>query len=145
MANRQFVTFRIDNNLAGIDILKVREINRVLDITPVPHAPEYVLGLINLRGQTVTVFDLGVRLGLLPRDITPETHNLILKRDTVGLLVDDIGDVIEAEENEIRPPPANIGEINGEFVESVVKLDEEILMVLSSEKILGQRSSEDKT
>ena len=84
MGVKQFVTFRLDNRLLGIDILKVREINRVLDITPVQHAPGYVRGLVNLRGQTITVFDLGTRLGLPPRGITGCSHNIILKQDEVG-------------------------------------------------------------
>jgi purine-binding chemotaxis protein CheW len=136
MNTHQFITFRIDDFLAGIDILKVREINRLVDITPVPHAPEYIRGLINLRGQTVTVFDLGIRLGLAPRIITEETHNIILKRDAVGLLVDSIGDVVEAKSDEIKTPPANLGGITREFIENVVSFEKELMIVLSSEKIL---------
>ena len=135
---RQFVTFRIDGHLLGLDVLLVREINRVLDITPVPRAPEFVRGLINLRGQIVTVFDLGVRLGLEPRSIDEETHNVILKRDAVGLLVDAIGDVAQSEAEEIEPPPANVGGIGAEFMEGVVKLENELLVVLSADRLLGQ-------
>ena len=76
---KQFVTFRIDGDLLGLDVLRVREINRILDITPVASAPDYVRGLVNLRGQTVTVFDLGIRLGLTPRFITEESHNVVLE------------------------------------------------------------------
>ncbi|MFP5213899.1 MAG: chemotaxis protein CheW, partial [Acidobacteriota bacterium] len=93
MNTKQFVTFRINGSLLGLDVLTVREINRVLDLTPVPHAPDYVRGLINLRGRTVTVFDLGVRLGQPASAITEESHNVVLKHDSVGLLVDAIGDV----------------------------------------------------
>lgn len=136
MNSKQFVTFRIDDYLLGIDILKVREINRFLDITPVQHAREHIRGLINLRGQTVTVFDLGIRLGLKYREITGESHNIILKNDLVGLLVDSIGDVVEAQNHAIENPPANVGEIEGKFIEGVVTLEDELLVVLSSEKIL---------
>jgi purine-binding chemotaxis protein CheW len=136
MTTHQFITFRIDEYLAGIDILRVREINRLVDITPVQHAPDYIRGLINLRGQTVTVFDLGIRLGLAPRKITEETHNIIIKSDSVGLLVDCIGDVVEAKSDEIKTPPANLGGITRKFIESVVKLEKELMIVLSSEKIL---------
>lgn len=136
MSTQQFVTFRIDSNLLGIDILNVREINRILDITPVQHAPDYIRGLVNLRGQTVTVFDLGIRLGLSLREITAESHNIILKNDTVGLLVDSIGDVVNADETQIKPPPANIGKIESEFVDGVVRLDEKLLVVLSAQRVL---------
>ena len=136
MSIRQFVTFRIDDHLLGIDVLGVREINRALDITPVPKAPEYVRGLVNLRGQIVTVFDLGVRLGFGPRKITENTHNVILKSDVVGLMVDAIGDVAITEDDEVEPPPANVGAIEGEFIEGVVKLENELLVILSAEKLL---------
>ncbi len=139
MTSGQFVTFRLDDHLAGVDILKVREVNRVLEITPVQHAPSYVRGLVNLRGQTVTIFDLGVRLGLSPRSITETSHNVILKREDVGLLVDRIGDVEEADEAKIEPPPANLEGIGAEFVECVVRLEQELVLILSPDRILDLR------
>ncbi len=140
MKSRQFVTFGIDDYLLGIDILKVREINRVLDITPVQHARTYVRGLINLRGQTVTVFDLGRRLGLALRKIAEESHNIILKNDAVGLLVDSIRDVVVAQDDEIEQPPANVGGIEGKFIEGIVKLEKDLLLILSAEKILEYKA-----
>ena len=136
MTKKQFDTFRLDDHLVGIDILRVREINRVLDITPVQHAPSYVRGLVNLRGQTVTVLDLGVRLGLSRRMLTEDTHNVILKPEDVGLLVDRIGDVEEADETAIESPPANIGGIAGGFIDCVAKLHKELIVILSPAKIL---------
>jgi len=133
---KQFVTFQIGDHLLGIDILRVREINRVLDITPVQHCPPYMRGLINLRGQIVTIFDLGVRLGLGPRKLTERSHNIILKPDTVGLLADSIGDVVETREEDIEPPPANAGEIEGKFIEGVLKLETDLLVILSAGKLL---------
>lgn len=136
MAMSQFITFNIKDHLVGIDIRDVREINRVLDITPVQHAPDYVRGLINLRGNTVTIFDLAVRIGFEKREITEESHNIILKKDSVGLVVDNIGDVVEAHESEIELPPANLKGIKSRFVEGVKKLNEELLIILSAKKIL---------
>lgn len=135
MTTRQFVTFRIDGHLLGVDVLHVREINRALDITPVQLAPAYVRGLVNLRGQAVTVLDLGVRLGLGRRVVTPESHNIVLKRDEVGLLVDAIGDVVQADGAEVGPPPANLEGIAVEFVEGIVKLPDGLLLVLAVEPI----------
>lgn len=136
MSPKQFVTFRLDDHLAGVDILKVREINRVLEVTPVQHAPAYVRGLVNLRGQTVTIFDLGVRLGLEPRVLMESSHNVILKAQDVGLLVDRIGDVEEADESLIESAPANLSGIGAEFVECVVRLKHELILILSPERIL---------
>ncbi len=135
----QFITFTIMDNYFGINIRDVREINRLLDITPVQHAPLYVRGLINLRGNTVTVFDLGVRLGLKKRTVTEDSHNIILKKDSVGLIVDNIGDVIEATESEIETPPANIGAIESEFVEGVKRLDDDLLLILAANRLLEYR------
>ena len=114
----------------------VREINKSLDLTPVPLAPDYVRGLVNLRGRILTVFDLGVRLGLGTRMIGPGTHNVILKHNPVGLLVDGIEDVVQVKANKIGPPPANVGGIARDFLDSVVELDDELLLVLSAPKLL---------
>ncbi len=132
----QFVTFRIDGGLLGVDVLMVREINRVLDITPVPKAPEYVRGLVNLRGQTITVFDLGARLGLPLREITGESHNVVLKHYPVGLLVDSIGNIVQCAESQIEPRPANCGDIDGKFIDGVLRLENELLVILCAGKIL---------
>jgi purine-binding chemotaxis protein CheW len=132
----QFVTFKIDENLMGIDILGVREINRILDITPVQHGPDYVRGLINLRGQTITVFDIGVRMGLSPRKISSRSHNIILKHDGVGFLVDDIGDVIYAQESEVEPLTVKMGALNSHYIRGVVIMKNDLILVLSMKRIL---------
>jgi purine-binding chemotaxis protein CheW len=154
---KQFATFRLDEQLFGIEVLLVREINQQMDITLVQQAPEHVRGLINLRGQIITIFDLGVRLGLKPRDITTRSHSVILKTedelgpvrhregredlrssgDAVGLLVDLIGDVVEEDETEIEPPPANVGDVDGRFLSGVIKLEEDLLVLLDVKQVLG--------
>lgn len=153
---KQYATFRLDDHLFGIDVLLVREINQYMVITPVPLSTSSVRGLINLRGQIVTVVDLGVLLGLEPRQIDRNTHSLVLKThedlgalrirfgnqeldgpvDTVGLLVDTVGDVVDVDENEMEPPPANVGDIDGQFLSGVIKLDTELLVLLNIGKAL---------
>ena len=137
MDARQFVSFKIAGRLLGLDIRQVREINRVLDITPVQHARPHVRGLLNLRGQIVTVFDLGVRLGLGPQEITPDTHSVVLKSDDVALLVDAVGEAVEVPQGQMESPPANQGGIAGGFIQEVVKLHDDLLVVLSVEKLLA--------
>ncbi|MFH1154672.1 MAG: chemotaxis protein CheW [Pseudomonadota bacterium] len=134
-STKQYVSFRIDDYLMGIDITKVREVNLLLDITPVQHAPDFVRGLINLRGQIVTVLDLGIKLGRTDREITQDSHNIILKHDDVGILVDSIGDVIEVFEDDLEIPPANM-DMAVSYIDSVIKLDKELMMVISPEMIL---------
>ncbi|MFZ5806159.1 MAG: chemotaxis protein CheW [Verrucomicrobiota bacterium] len=156
MANRQFITFYLDQCLFGIDILLVREINRNLDITPVDLAPEYVRGLLNLRGQIVTVVDLGVRLELGARNIQSSSSCIILKtnteidrarsreeiedttsQDLVGLLVDRIGDVVSVDSSMIEPPPTHTHGVSGHFLSGVIKLEKQLLVTLKTSKILS--------
>jgi purine-binding chemotaxis protein CheW len=137
MEVKQFVTFKIDEHLLGINILLVREINRILDITDVPASRNFVRGLLNLRGQIITVIDLGVRLGRLPRKVTDESHNIILKADNAGLLVDSIGDVVRANENEIDQPPSNTGGIEERLISGVVKLKDGLMIILNINSLLN--------
>ncbi len=152
----QYSTFRLGDRLFGLDLMMIREINRILDITPVPHSKGYVRGLINLRGQIVTLVELGVRLGLARQEVGDTSHNIILKtsaelatvqtvegaepyttaNDLVGFLVDDIGDVVEADEATIEPPSANVGEAEGGFLSGVIKTDAGLLVLLDLHEVL---------
>ncbi|MBF0452443.1 MAG: purine-binding chemotaxis protein CheW [Candidatus Magnetomorum sp.] len=140
MSMIQFVTFRIDNLLFGIDVLKVREINRVLEITEVQHSPAHIRGLVNLRGQVVTIFDMGIRLGLKQRVISEESHNIVLKREPVGLLVDAIGDVVQTDQDSVEQPPANVSGIESDFMAGVVRQNDELILILSTDKILNDKT-----
>lgn len=152
----QFSTFRLGDRLFGLDLMMIREINRILDITPVPHAKEHIRGLINLRGQIVTILDLGVRLGLPSREVSDESHNIILKTnaelaaanqssqkhfatsaDLVGFLVDAIGDVVEADDAAIEPPSANVSEAESQFLSGVIKTDMGLLVLLDIKEVLS--------
>jgi purine-binding chemotaxis protein CheW len=158
---RSFASFTIDNKLFGIDILLIREINRQLEMSPVAHTPDFIRGLVNLRGQIVTILDLKKRLGRSTTHIGPDTHNIILKSDSelsgmrddmnddtlvtcldkVGLLVDAIGDVVTVEDDSaIEPPPANLNDIDGQFLSGVVKLENQLLAVLNVPQILAEVS-----
>lgn len=155
MPVQQFATFVIDEHLFGINVLLVREVNPHTNFTPVDLAPDYVRGLMNLRGQIVTIIDPAVRLGIGKRDITPGSRCIVLKtareieeredaadlvadvvNDNVGLLVDAIGDMVSADTRYIEPPPANIGDIDGRFMAGVYKLDDKLMIVLRSGEVL---------
>ena len=153
----QFATFRLGDRVFGLDIMMIREINRILDITPVPHARDHIRGLINLRGQIVTILDLAVRLGLPSRDVGEDSHNIILKttvelaalhadgtakalatsNDLVGFLVDAIGDVVEADDAAIEPPSANVSEAESQFLSGVIKTDAGLLVLLDIKEVLS--------
>ena len=144
----QYSTFRLGDRLFGLDLMTIREINRILDITPVPHSTEHVRGLINLRGQIVTILDLGVRLGLERQEVGETTAELASNHqegavepcttstDLVGFLVDAIGDVVEADEATIEPPSANVSEAEGGFLSGVIKTDAGLLVLLDLHEVL---------
>ena len=152
---RQYSTFRLGEGLFGIDVLLVREINRNLDISEVSPAPEYVRGLLNLRGQIVTIFDLGIQLGIGLRQAGEESCCVVLKtdqelerlaaeglvtdatcRDPVGLFVDAIGDMVMADDAAIESSPANVGAVDARYIKGVVKLDQELLILLNVTSLL---------
>ncbi len=135
----EIATFYIGDILMGVDIQKVQEINRHVDMTPVPHAPACVRGVINLRGDVVTVVDLRTVLELEPAEINETSRNMIAKAgdEQIGLLVDRIADVVKLTRKEIEPPPANISGIDGRFFDGVYKMQSELLIILNAEEILS--------
>jgi purine-binding chemotaxis protein CheW len=144
--NRSFITIKIGEYLFGIDLKHVREVNRFLDITPVALAPEFVAGLMNLRGQIVTVIDPGIKLHLEKRKISKTSRCVILKtatedatislKDILGILVDSIGDIFTVNNSEIEPSPPNVGEIDEQLISGIVKLENELLIILKMEALL---------
>lgn len=134
----ELATFYVGDSLCGMDILKVQEINKLLEMTEVPLAPDYVRGILNLRGQIVTVIDLGSKLSLSDTETTGDTRNIIVNSngEYIGLLVDRIGDVERTEEDKIESPPANIGKIQGRYFEGVFKKENSLIGILNVEEIL---------
>ncbi len=134
------VTFYVGPLLLGLPIAQVREINRQLDFTPVPHAPPGVRGVVNLRGEVVTVLDLHHVLGLPSAEVTRQTRNLIVfyRGEVVGLLVDQVADILEVDLQAVTPPPANLHGAEGRFFRGVVPLEHDILVLLDLEEALGQ-------
>ena len=138
-------TFYVGEALCGMDILKIQEINKLLDMTPVPHAPEYVKGILNLRGQIVTVIDLCRKLGLPEIRINQaENRNIIVNSENeyVGLLVERISDVVRADWDEVQAPPANIGGVQGKYFEGVYKTDNSLIGILNAEEVLQTHKEE---
>lgn len=134
----ELATFYIGDALCGIDILRIQEINRLLDVTWVPQAPTYVLGVLNLRGRIVTVIDLGKKLGLSPIRMNKDNRNIIVdaQDEQIGFLVDSISDVMLADTDKIEPAPANIGGVQGKFFKGVFKTDTSLIGVLDIHEAL---------
>lgn len=142
-AELQIATFYVGDLLLGIDIQQVQEINRQLDVTAVPQAPSYVRGVVNLRGEVVTVVDLRTILGLPPKTIDGESRNVVLQtgEEAIGLLVDRIADVMTTRSDDIDEPPANVGGVDGRFFQGVVALETELLVLLDIAETLSEQPS----
>ncbi|WP_022852469.1 chemotaxis protein CheW [Thermodesulfatator atlanticus] len=130
-----FVTFWLSDFLFALPVEEVVEINRSLDITPVPQAPSYVSGIINLRGQILTAIDLAKRIGLSRK--RDAHHNVIVGRneEPLSLLVEQVGDVLEIPVNQIEEPPEVIEGLDTSFVKNVSKLPDRLLVILDIEKV----------
>lgn len=139
----ELTTFYVGDLLLGVDIHQVEEINRQLNMTPAPHTPETVRGVVNLRGEVVTVLDLRRALGLEPTIITEDSRNVIVnsRGERVGLLVDRIADVVIAATDQIEPPPANVNGIDGRFFTGVYKLESELVIILDVEEALSSEGA----
>jgi purine-binding chemotaxis protein CheW len=140
MASRsvEMATFYVGEALCGMDILNVQEINKLMDMTTVPQAPDYVMGILNLRGQIVTIIDLEKKLNLGKTELSEMSRNIIVnaKDEYIGLLVTRISDVVEAQWDKVEPPPANIGGLQGKFFKGVFKTKERLIGILDVEKVL---------
>ncbi len=135
----ELATFYVGDALCGMDILKVQEINKVMQMTKVPQAPEYVLGILNLRGQIVTIIDLGRKLGLGETNISQDPRNIIVNSSGghVGLLVKRISDVVEANMERREAAPANMSGIQGEYFDGVYKTADNLIGILNVDKVLS--------
>ena len=138
-AELQFATFYVGHMLLGVDIRVVQEINRQSEITQVPHAPDYVRGVINLRGDVATIVDLRAILGLPPSETSRQTRNLIVHHqgEAIGLLVDQISDILTLREDEISPPPTNVDGVDGRLMSGVCTLESEIVVLLDIDEVLS--------
>jgi purine-binding chemotaxis protein CheW len=139
----ELATFYVGEALCGMDILNVQEINKLMDMTKVPQAPPYVTGILNLRGQIVTVIDLGKKLGLTCQDLNDSARNIIVNSESeyIGLLVSSISDVVEAQWDKVEDPPANIGGLQGTFFKGVFKTQDRLIGILDVNKVLSEENS----
>lgn len=136
---RQLVVFNLGQEEYGVDILQVQEIKLLSEITRVPNAPDFVEGVVNLRGDVVPVIDLYKRFNLETAETTDESRIVIVnvKDITVGITVDAVSEVITLDESAFAPPPALVSGIEASFVEAIGRLGERLLILLNMDRILG--------
>ncbi|MBQ1783382.1 MAG: chemotaxis protein CheW [Gammaproteobacteria bacterium] len=135
----QWVTFRLENETYGINVMQVQEVLRYTDIAPVPGAPGYVLGIINLRGNVVTVIDTRSRFGLPPSEVTENSRIVIIEaeKQVIGIMVDSVAEVVYLRSSEIESAP-NVGtEESAKFIQGVCNRGEELLILVDLNKLLS--------
>jgi purine-binding chemotaxis protein CheW len=131
-------TFRLGDLQIGIDVMLVQEVIRRQEATRVPLVSEVIHGLINLRGEIVTTIDLRRRFGLSPHGVDVETMNVVIRtaEGPVALVVDEIGDVIDADEALFELPPPTLTGAHREYITGVFKLDGALLLLIDLERVL---------
>lgn len=135
----QWVNFKLDSETYGINVMQVQEILRYSEIAPVPGAPSYVLGIINLRGNVVTVIDTRSKFGLEPCEVTDNTRIIIIEaeKQVIGIMVDSVVEVVYLKTSEIDHAP-NVGnEETAKFIQGVSNRDGELLILVDLNKLLS--------
>ncbi|WP_406667053.1 chemotaxis protein CheW [Gallaecimonas sp. GXIMD1310] len=141
----QWVTFQLDNETYGINVMQVQEVLRYSEIAPVPGAPDYVLGIINLRGNVVTVIDTRSRFGLPSAEVSDQSRIVIIEADkeVIGILVDSVAEVVYLKRSEIEVAP-NVGtEESAKFIQGVSNRDGELLILVDLNKMLTDEEWEE--
>lgn len=141
----QWVTFHLDNEKYGIKVMQVQEVLRMTEIAPVPGAPHYVLGIINLRGNVVTVVDTRRRFGLADVESGDETRIVIVESESnvVGILVDSVAEVVDLKVSEIESAP-NVGnDESSKYIQGVSSRGDELLILVDVNKLLSEEEWQD--
>lgn len=134
----QLVTFKLDDVEYGIEILAVHEILRIPSITRLPNTPSFIKGVLNLRGNVIPVVDVRERFGFTPAVITEQSRVIVIESDDklIGLLVDNVSQVLRIRENNIDPPSLLIEGVSEEYIAGVGRLKERLIIILSMQNIL---------
>jgi purine-binding chemotaxis protein CheW len=134
----QLVTFFIGEEIYAINILKIQEIIRLTEITRVPNADNYIKGVINLRGKIIPIIDLRERLEMPFRNRDEETRIVVIEHNdyVIGFIVDKVNHVVRIEKNVLETPPPMVNGLEAEYIESVAKIDNKLIIILDLSRIL---------
>ncbi len=139
----KYLTFRLGEEIFGLPILKVQEIIGMMPVTAVPRVPEYVRGVINLRGKVIPVIDLRLKFGLEGKEDTSRTCIIVLQvasgKGTVvmGTIVDEVSEVVNVAENQIEPPPSFGASVDTAFILGMGKIGDKVVMLLDVDRVLS--------
>ena len=135
----KIVIFRVNTEEYGVDVSRIKSIERMSDITRVPNVEEYIIGVMNLRGSVIPVINLRTRFGLTVEEYKDETRIIVLKLEDVevGVVVDSCSDVIDINGGDIEPPPSIVGGVESSYIQGVTKYDQRLIILLDLEKTLN--------
>jgi purine-binding chemotaxis protein CheW len=142
-SSQQYVTFGLGDELFGVEVTRAREILSVTPVTKVPHTPEYLLGVINLRGQVVPVVDMRLKLGLPVSEETEDTCVIVVEVHVdgetiiVGALADAVREVLEVSADQIEPAPRLGTRLKTEFITGMGKVDKQFLILLNIDRVFS--------
>lgn len=138
---KQYIVFNMENEDYGIELSDIYEINRLKEITVIefPKVPEFVEGIINLRGDVVPIVDLRKRLHLPFKERTKDSRVIIvrLSKKTIGLIVDNVTKTVEFSTDELSDPPEGIRDVSDKYIKAVGKTEEDIVTILNVREILN--------
>jgi len=134
----QLVSFKIGTEEFGVDILKVQEINRMLEVTSLPNAPDYVIGMINLRGKVIPVISLRQRFGMQSKEPDKNTRIIVMELGgkVFGFVVDAVSEVLRIPKRVTEPPPSIISGARSAYITAVGRLEDRLLTLVDLEQLL---------
>jgi len=137
----QLVSFKIGEEEFGVDILKVQEINRLVEITKVPRSPDFVEGVINLRGKVIPIIDLRKRFMMETKESDKDTRIVVvdIEGQVMGMVVDAVSEVLRLPKDTIEPPPEIATSIDSEYIQGVAKLEDRLLIFLDLSKVFSEK------
>lgn len=136
--SQKFLSFMVGNECFAVPLLKVREVIGMPEVTAIPQAPAHVVGIINLRGQIITIFDLRSRLGSGTKGEQPTVIICEMPFGQMGLIVDMVSSVLSAESEQIAEVPPGSRAANHDFITNIYSHEEELILMLDVEKVLGR-------
>lgn len=140
----RWVTFRLADEIYGINVMQVQEVLRMTAVAPVPGAPHYVMGIINLRGNVVTVLDTRKLLDLATHEISGSSRIMIIEsgKVTVGLLVDSVAEVVNIRAADIHPPPSVGNDEGSRYIQGIYSTEQQILILIDLNKLICEENRE---
>jgi len=136
----KYLTFALGKEDYGLEILKVREIIGMMNITAVPQVPPYVKGVINLRGKVIPVIDLRLKFGMKEIETTVETCVIVvnLSEVLIGIVIDKVKEVLDIKQDKIEPAPNFGSDVHTDYILGIGKINESVKILLNIEKVLGE-------